>query len=90
MKLIAKTKDGDIFEVKLQRQFPNCGKYTKCCIDDKEYWEKYVKLVNGLVAEYDESDRKTLIKKSLKIDSSSEGTKIGGKAFPVPKDFDKW
>jgi len=39
MKLIAKTKDGEIYEVKLQRQFPNCGKYTKCCVDDKEFWE---------------------------------------------------
>jgi len=37
MKLIAKTKDGDIFEVKLQRMFPNCGKRTKCC---DETWTK--------------------------------------------------
>jgi len=49
MKLIAKTKDGDIFEVKLQRQFPNCGKYTKCCTDDKEFWQKYEAKVKTLL-----------------------------------------
>jgi len=40
MKIIAKTKDGDIYEVRLQRDFPNCQKYTKCCIDDKPFWDK--------------------------------------------------
>ena len=24
----------------IQRDFPNCDKYTKCCHDDKEHWEK--------------------------------------------------
>jgi len=49
MKLIAKTKEGDIFEVKLQRQFPNCGKYTKCCVDDSEFWKKYEAKVKSLL-----------------------------------------
>ena len=40
MKLIAKTKDGDIIEVRLQRMFPNCERYTKCCTDDAEFWDK--------------------------------------------------
>jgi len=48
MKRIAKTKDGDIYEVRLQKMFPNCGKYTKCCIDDKEFWEKYQEKVKLL------------------------------------------
>jgi len=50
MKLIAKTKDGDIFEVKAQRMFPNCKtRYTKCCYDDKEFWEKYEAKVKTLL-----------------------------------------
>jgi len=40
MKLIAKTKEGDIFEVKLQRQFPNCGKYKICCKNYAIFWDK--------------------------------------------------
>lgn len=48
MKLIAKTKDGDIYEVRLQRMFPNCDRYTKCCTDDMEFWEKYQKRVKEL------------------------------------------
>ena len=39
MKVIANTKDGEIIEVKLQRMFPNCSKYTKCCTDDREFWD---------------------------------------------------
>ena len=49
MKLIAKTKDGDIFEVRAQRDFPNCQKYIKCCSDDKSFWKKY----QGRVKELD-------------------------------------
>jgi len=24
----------------LQRDFPNCGKYTKCCTKDEGFWDK--------------------------------------------------
>ena len=24
----------------LQRDFPNCGKYTKCCTEEEKFWEK--------------------------------------------------
>lgn len=47
MKIIAKTKDGDIFQVRLQRNFPNCQKYTKCCDDDKEFFSNYKPLGNS-------------------------------------------
>jgi len=23
----------------VQRMFPNCRKYSKCCTDDKEFWD---------------------------------------------------
>ncbi len=50
MKLIAKTKDGDIYEVKAQRMFPNCNaKYTKCCFDNKAFWDKYQRRVKELI-----------------------------------------
>jgi len=26
--------------VPVQRMFPNCRKYTKCCTDDREFWAK--------------------------------------------------
>ena len=26
--------------VRVQRDFPNCQKYKKCCTDDKEFWDK--------------------------------------------------
>ena len=48
MKLIAKTKDGDIYEVKVQRMFPNCNKYKSCCTADKEYWDKIQHKFDGL------------------------------------------
>lgn len=33
----------------IQRDFPNCTvRYTKCCTDDKEFWEKYQKRVKEL------------------------------------------
>jgi len=44
MKVIAKTTEGEIIEVRLQRMFPNCSKYTKCCTDDSEFWEGLQKL----------------------------------------------
>jgi hypothetical protein len=31
-------KDGIV--VKVQRMFPNCEKYKKCCTEDKEFWNK--------------------------------------------------
>jgi len=31
--------------VKVQKMFPNCQKYKKCCIEDKEFWEKLDKKV---------------------------------------------
>ena len=48
MKVIAKTKDGDIVEVRLQRMFPNCDRYTKCCDEDREFWKKYQERVKEL------------------------------------------
>jgi len=36
MKVIAKTIEGEIIEVRLQRMFPNCSKYTHCC---DENWD---------------------------------------------------
>jgi len=54
MKLIAKTKDGDIYEVKAQRMFPNCkARYTKCCFDDKAFWAKYQSRVKELDVDKD-------------------------------------
>ncbi len=26
--------------VRVQKMFPNCEKYKKCCTDDKEFWDK--------------------------------------------------
>lgn len=26
--------------VKVQRMFPNCGKYKECCTKDKGFWDK--------------------------------------------------
>ena len=33
--------------VPVQRMFPNCRKYTKCCTDDREFWDT---LQNGVKA----------------------------------------
>ena len=42
---VASSKTHDLIEqdeivVKVQRMFPNCAKYVKCCTDDKEFWNK--------------------------------------------------
>ncbi len=42
MKIIAKTNEGEIIEVRLQRMFPNCSKYTHCC---DENWDKKLERV---------------------------------------------
>jgi len=34
--------------VAIQRDFPNCTKYIKCCSDDKEFWNKYQARVKEL------------------------------------------
>ncbi len=31
---------GPAIIAKTQRMFPNCGKYNKCCTDDRLWWEK--------------------------------------------------
>ena len=27
--------------LRVQRMFPNCEKYNKCCVDDRAFWIKY-------------------------------------------------
>ncbi len=33
-------KDEERLFLRVQRMFPNCEKYKKCCTDDKEFWDK--------------------------------------------------
>jgi len=81
MKLIAKTKDGDIFEVKAQRMFPNCKtRYTKCCTEDKEFWDKLDAKVKSVKPEKGEIRR---------FDDKQYMERFEQRIKP-PKGFDKW
>ena len=35
---------GPALLVKTQSMFPNCSKYTKCCSDDKSFWDVVEKM----------------------------------------------
>ncbi len=46
---LASSKTHDFLEdeivVPVQHMFPNCRRYTKCCYDDKEFWNELDKKV---------------------------------------------
>lgn len=46
-------KVADEMIVRAQRMFPNCGKYKKCCVDDKAFWDKYQSRKKELKADKD-------------------------------------
>ena len=50
MKADHKTHDLPLDEivVPVQRMFPNCRKYSKCCTDDREFWDELQKRVKEL------------------------------------------
>jgi len=76
MKADHKTHDLPLDEiiVSVQRMFPNCAKYTKCCTDDKEFWDMLQERVK--ITEYKKQPfRITTVKL--------------GKCKP-PEDFEKW
>ena len=37
--IVYQFKNGDII-VRVQKDFPNCEKYNKCCTDDSKFWSK--------------------------------------------------
>ncbi len=60
--------------VPIQWQFPNCRKYTKCCSDDKEFWNNLQNRVKEL------QPRPTHFRiKQIRI-----------KPMKPPKDFEGW
>jgi acid phosphatase class B len=63
--------------VKVQRMFPNCEKYKKCCIKDKDFWDKLQK-----------KSKELNIPKTNKVslDSSIGHNSIHEK----PEGFEKW
>ncbi len=63
--------------VPIQWQFPNCRKYTKCCYDDKEFW-------NNLQNRVTEAKKYYRLKTYFRI----KQTEI--KPMKPPEDFEGW
>ncbi len=63
--------------VPIQRQFPNCRKYRKCCYDDKEFWDNL-------------QNRVTEAEKHYRLKTHFRIKQIKIKPMKPPEGFEGW
>ena len=81
----------DEIVIPVQHMFPNCRKYTKCCYDDKEFWNKVEEKQADLK---EEKVIKGMVEKSHElILHNVNGFRINkrrDKIEETPEDFEGW
>ena len=73
----------------VQRMFPNCGKYKKCCTKDEDFWEKAgkeVPVVPSPEVPIEENEHEQILHNvnGFKIDRKRD------KVYDAPEGFEGW